>query len=79
MWHLKTKQGTFWIMPSMETQSKYFFGVDNTALGVYKDVAGAINDVRTQVTGHINWDCLLRVNAPSRVDDWATGAPDDWK
>jgi hypothetical protein len=79
MWHLKTKQGTFWIMPSADLPGKFFFGVDNTDLGVYHDIAVAINDVREQVTGHIKWDCLLRVSAPSKLDDWAIGAPEDWK
>jgi hypothetical protein len=80
MWHLKTKQGTFWIMSGADdTLGKYFFGVDNIDLGVYNDVGRVISDVREQLTGHIKWDCLLRVSAPARLDDWISGIPEDWK
>lgn len=77
MWHLRTKQGTFWVIEA-PSSNKYLLGVDNSELGIYDDADAAAKDVRNQATGHFPWDCQSRVQAPELVASWTVGVPDSW-
>ena len=77
MWHLRTKQGTFWVMESPST-SKYILGVNNDELGRYENADAAAKDVSNQSTGFFAWDCQNHVKAPSLVASWIEGEPDNW-
>jgi hypothetical protein len=68
MWHLRTKQGTFWVIEAPSTH-KYLLGIDDAELGVYDD---------DQATGFFPWDCQSRVKAPDHVANWAVGEPESW-
>lgn len=77
MWHLRTKQGTFWVVEEPKSH-KYYLGVDDDELGVYDNAELAAKDVHDQVTGYPQWDCLSRIKAPENLANWAVGEPDHW-
>ena len=77
MWHLRTKQGTFWVVEEPDTQ-KFFLGVNNDELGIYEDADSAAKDVHGQATGFLQWDCQSRVRAPEDLTSWIEGEPSDW-
>lgn len=77
MWHLRTKQGTFWVIEAPTTH-KYVLGVNNDELGIYEDADAAAKDVHDQATGFFPWDCQSRAKAPDHVSNWAQGEPDNW-
>ncbi len=77
MWHLRTRQGTFWVIES-PSNSKYVLGVNNDELGVYDDANSAAKDVHNQATGHLAWDCQSHAKAPDHLSKWAEGEPDNW-
>lgn len=77
MWHLKTKQGTFWVIESPDTK-KYLLGVNNDELGTYESADSAAQDVKDQVTGFLQWDCQSRVRIPTDLESWSQGEPSDW-
>lgn len=78
MWHLRTKQGIFWVVEAPETH-KYVLGVDNDELGVYDDADQAAKEVHDQTTGHLAWDSASHVAAPDHVTNWAKGEPTNWQ
>lgn len=78
MWHLKTKLGTFWVMPVTEADSQCYLGIDDHQLGVFRDPNDAIKNVTEQNTGHLQWDCLSRAKAPQHLDKWSKGSPEEW-
>lgn len=78
MWHLRTKQGTFWVIEAEDT-NKYVLGVDDDELGVYEDADAAAKEVHDQTTGHLAWDCESHVTAPDHVANWSMGEPNSWK
>lgn len=77
MWHLRTKQGTFWVIEEPNSH-KYMLGINNDELGVYDDADAAAKDVHDQATGHFVWDCQSKVKAPDHVANWAQGEPENW-
>jgi hypothetical protein len=77
MWHLRTRQGTFWVIESQETH-KYVLGVNNDELGSYDDADAAAKDVHNQATGYFPWDCQSHAKAPDHVSNWVQGEPDNW-
>lgn len=78
MWHLKTNMGVFWVIPVAEKLSKYYLGVNDQALGEYRDAAQAAKDVRDQATGYFKWDSQARIKVPEDINEWQEGAPKDW-
>jgi len=76
MWHLKTRQGTFWVIES--PTHKYVLGVDNDELGLYDNADAAAQDVSHQTTGYFPWDCQSHIKAPDHVANWAQGEPENW-
>ena len=78
MWHLRTKQGTFWVIETPDTH-KYVLGVDDDELGVYEDADEAAKVVCDQATGHLPWDAESHVTAPSQVASWSYGEPTNWE
>lgn len=78
MWHLRTKQGTFWVIETPDTH-KYVLGVDNDELGVYDDANQAAKEVYDQTTGHLAWDSESHVTAPQQVTNWSSGEPTNWQ
>lgn len=79
MWHLKTKLGTFWVIPVSEVGSKYFLGLNDTPLAEYRDAEQAAHDVYTQATGYFKWDSQAHVKVPEHLNDWQEGEPRDWR
>lgn len=78
MWHLKTKMGVFWVIPVADVGNKYYLGVNDEALGEYKDAEAAANDVHNQATGYFKWDSQARVKVPAHINEWQEGEPQDW-
>ena len=79
MWHLRTKQGVFWVIEHVSDGAGVFrLGIDDLELGTYKDPKDAIKDVCEQVTGHLQWDCQTSIKAPKDIADWRSGQPEDW-
>ena len=77
MWHLRTKQGTFWVIESPDTH-KYVLGVNNDELGLYDNADAAALEVLNQTTGYFPWDCQSHIKAPGHVASWAEGEPENW-
>ena len=77
MWHLRTRQGTFWVIESPKTH-KYVLGVDDDELGLYDDAEAAAKDVLNQTTGYLPWDCQSHIKAPQHVSSWSPGEPENW-
>lgn len=78
MWHLQTKQGTFWVVESPDTQ-KYVLGVGTDELGVYSKADDAAREVHDQTTGFFPWDAESHVQAPDHVSNWIEGEPNNWE
>lgn len=77
MWHLRTRQGTFWVIESPTTH-KYVLGIDNDELGEYENADSAAKDVSEQATGYFPWDCQSHVKAPDQLSKWVVGEPENW-
>lgn len=78
MWHLKTRLGTFWVIPLLEEQNKYILGINDDELALYTDVEQAAKDVHDQATGFLKWDTQPQVKAPEHINEWVEGEPQDW-
>lgn len=79
MWHLKTRLGTFWVIPLADVANKFYLGVNEQELGVYNEAEQAARDVHDQLTGYYRWDCQPRVRAPEHIAQWAEGEPQNWE
>jgi len=79
MWHLKTKMGTFWILPLHDSKHAYVLGVNDDELAFYTDIEKAAKDVREQATGFLRWDTERVVKAPEHISEWANGEPQEWR
>lgn len=79
LYHVKTRAGTFWIMPQPGSPGRYWLGVDDDALGSYASPMQAADDVYMHATGHHDWDKLdTKVNAPTDLSEWHKGPPDSF-
>lgn len=87
MWHLKTKLGTFWVIPVKDNlkkpkhihRSQFYLGVNDEELGMYTDAEQAAKDVHDQQTGFYKWDSQPRIFVPEHIDEWVEGEPTEWK
>jgi len=78
MWHLKTNMGVFWVIPVADASNKYYLGVNDHALGEYKNAAQAAKDVHNQATGYYKWDAQPRIRVPEDIGEWQEGEPNEW-
>ena len=80
MWHLKTRLGTFWIIPAEELDvvGKYVLGIDHDTLGVYTDPNLAVGDVQQYRTGLLAWDERPGVRRAPDLSAWCPGLPEKW-
>lgn len=78
MWHLKTKMGTFWILPLRDAKHPYVLGVNDDELAFYTDIEKAAKDVHDQATGFLRWDTERAVKVPEHISEWANGEPQEW-
>ena len=79
MWHLKTKLGTFWVLPVAEKgQKKVVLGLNDDELSFYTDGEEAARAVHDQSTGYLKWDIASKIKAPEHISDWMEGEPEEW-
>ncbi|MES2212572.1 MAG: hypothetical protein V4490_05480 [Pseudomonadota bacterium] len=80
MWHLKTRLGTFWIIPADEPEAAggYVVGLDNDTLGIYTDPNLAVGDVQQYRTGLLAWDERPGVRGAPDLTAWQPGLPEKW-
>jgi len=78
MWHLKTRQGTFWIIPA-ENKKGVWLGVDDQPLGHYDSPDAAFHDVHDQQTGFYAWDVNHKIKPPESLTEWEEGEPAEWE
>ena len=77
-YHVKTRAGTFWIMPQPGSPGRFWLGVDDEALGSYASAIQAADDMFLHVTGHIDWDMLDETEYdPTDLSEWEKGPPND--
>ncbi len=79
MWHLKTRQGTFWVAETPGTaKQEYHLGINDSELGTYENPNVAVKDVCEQMTGYFPWDCQSTISVPSEISHWTEGQPENW-
>ncbi len=78
MWHFKTLCGTFWIVPDVSQEDKFFLGVDEDPLGYYSSYEAALGDINGHKTGYISWDMQPKMLVPSCIEAWMQGEPEVW-
>lgn len=79
MWHLKTKQGTFWILPPEEASEQYVLGIDEETLGYYTKPEAAVEDIQAHETGCLRWDEMVLDRPIPNLTAWFAGAPACWE
>jgi len=78
MWHLKTKLGTFWVLPLAEKKGRFVLGLNDEELSFYTDTEQAARAVHDQSTGCLKWDIASRPTAPEHITEWVEGEPKEW-
>ncbi len=80
MWHLKTRLGTFWIIPAdeLDQAGNYVLGLDDDTLGIYTDPHTAVQVVQRYETGCLAWDERPAIRMPPDLVAWRSGLPEQW-
>lgn len=75
--HVRTKAGTFWIMPQPGVPGRVWLGVGSVPLGSYASAMQAADDVAVHATGHEQWDSSdYEIDDPPDLSEWNPGPPD---
>ena len=82
MWHLKTKLGTFWIIPTKLDSTPVTscqLGIDDDPLGEYDSPEQAVSEVHARNTGYLKWDTQTKIRIPEALSAWRHGQPAEWR